>query len=367
MSRVRRRLAATVTLLGCIAVPACQPGGGRPLPGGQAAVWHAGPELPVPVTNNAVAAVVTDSGIAVFSFLGMDSTKVWSGVTNRAFRWDTGEEAWEEIEPIPGAGRLAATAQVVDGRIYVIGGYTVGDDGSERSVPDVNVYDPVTGIWSRAADIPVPTDDAVAGVWQGTHITLVSGWHDTGNIGDVQIFHPASDQWAAATSIPGAPVFGHTGAIVGDHVVYVDGVAIVDAQPRFAIEGSTWSGRIDSDAPGSIEWKRSAPHPGPPLYRAAGGTVGSLAIFVGGSINPYNYNGIGYDGTPSEPLRQVLAYDPRLDEWRRLPAPPVASMDHRNVGVAGGSVFLVGGMHGGQTVTAGVWYAAVEHLLGSSF
>jgi len=367
MLRVRRSVAVAVALLAGVALGACQSRADRPSRKGPAITWQAGPDLPAAVTNNAVSAVETAQGVAVFSFLGLDSTKVWSGVTNRAYRWDTVDEVWKEIEPVPGPGRLASTAQVVDGRIYVIGGYTVGEDGSEHSVPDVNVYDPTTGLWSRAADIPVPTDDAVAGVWQETHVVLVSGWHDDGNVSDVQIFDPASDEWTEATAIAGAPVFGHTGTIVGNQIVYVDGVALVEARPRFALDGSTWSGRLDAEAPSSIDWERGTRHPGAPLYRAAGGSVGSLAIFVGGSSNPYNYNGIGYDGVPTEPLRQVLAYDPRLDKWRRLPAPPPASMDHRNVAVAAGRVFLVGGMHEGQTVTAMVWYATVENLLASSF
>jgi len=367
MSRFHRSEGAGMALLAGLMAAACQPGAERPPRDRPDAVWRAGPALPSPVTNNAVAAVDTDDGVAVFSFLGMDSTKVWSGVTSQAFRWDTGNDSWQEIDPVPGPGRLASTAQVVDGRIYVIGGYTVGEDGSERSVPDVNVYDPETGQWDRAADIPVPTDDAVAGVWRGSHIVLVSGWHDDGNVADVQVFDAGLDKWTAATSIPGAPVFGHAGAVVGDRVVYVDGVEVVEARTRFAIAASSWIGGIDPGDPSDIEWEAGARHPGAPLYRAGGGNVGNLAIFVGGTDNPYNYNGIGYDGTPAVPLRQVLAFDPRLHGWRRLPAPPSPSMDHRNVGVAGGRVFLVGGMHAGQIVTGGVWYAAVENLLAPAF
>jgi len=328
-------------------------------------VWKSGPALPEPITNNAVAAVETPRGVAVFSFLGLDSTKVWSGVTDAAYRWDTGENSWRTIEPVPGPGRLASTAQVVNGLIYVIGGYTVAEDGSERSVPDVNVYDPLANAWSQAADIPLPTDDAVAGVWHGDRIALVSGWHDTGNVPVVQMFDPQSDSWRAATSIPGPPVFGHTGAVVGDHIAYVDGAVVVDGQPRFVIEESSWVGTVNALEPSSIAWFPVSPHPGPPLYRAAAASLGGYALFIGGTDNPYNYNGIGYDGAAARPIRQVLAYAPGLDRWRWLPAPPVATMDHRNAGVAGGRVFLVGGMVEGQLVSDQVWYVSVTDLLAS--
>jgi hypothetical protein len=330
----------------------------------QGVVWRAGPALPQPITNNAVAAIESDLGVAVFSFLGLDSTKVWDGITNAAYRWDVGSDAWITVAEVPGPGRLASTAQVIDGLIYLIGGYTVAADGQERSVPDVNVYDPASDSWSRGANIPLPTDDAVAGVWGDTAVVLVSGWHDDGNVPDVQIYYPSTDRWTSSTPIPGTPVFGHTGAVAGNSIIYVDGAAVVDDDPRFAIDRSSWRGDLSA---GAIEWRSLGDHPGPVLYRGAGGTVGTLAVFLGGSENPYNYNGIGYDGNPSDPVRQVLAYSPASGEWRHLAAPPLPSMDHRNLGVAGGNVFLVGGMHEGQEVTDNVWYAAAEALLASIF
>ena len=132
------------SLVGVLLLTACGPGTGARQEGDLTAIWRAGPPLPSPVTNNAVAAVEVDGTVAVFSFLGLDSTKVWSGVTDVAYRWDVGSGGWRTIEPVPGPGRLASTAQVVGGLVYLIGGYTVAEDGAERSVPNVDVYDPVT-------------------------------------------------------------------------------------------------------------------------------------------------------------------------------------------------------------------------------
>jgi hypothetical protein len=331
-----------------------------------AVVWKAGPPLPVPVTNNAVAAVATDAGVAVFSFLGLDATKLWSGATNAAYRWDVGSpEGWRPVESVPGPGRLGATAQVVRGKIYLFGGYTVAADGEARSVASVNVYDPASGSWSRGRDIPVPVDDAVSGVWRDSLIVLVGGWRTDASLDRVQWYDPAADRWTEATPVPGTPVFGHAGAVVGDHIVYVDGATAVDDTRRFAVDTAAWIGDVTSENPSRVVWSPLREHPAPGLYRAAGGSVGGLALFVGGSERPYNLDGIGYDGVPAEPVRQVLAYAPRAGNWRNLAAPPVATMDHRNLGVAGGMVFLVGGMESGQTVSAKVWYAGVKELLAS--
>jgi N-acetylneuraminic acid mutarotase len=297
----------------------------------------------------------------------MDSRKDHTGITTATYRWDVGTDTWQTLAPVPGAGRLASTAQVVGDKIYVIGGYTVAPDGTEASVPDVNIFDPVTETWSRGADIPLPTDDAVSGVWNDSLIVLVSGWHDTDNVSAVQVYDPAANRWMDATPIAGAPVFGHTGAVVGDVIAYVDGVRTDGGDPRFVLDAASWHGEMSPDDPTQIEWAQVDHHPGVPLYRAAGGVLGGLAVFVGGTDNPYNFTGIGYDGVASEPMRQVLAYVESSHEWRRLSAPPVATMDHRTLGVAGGQVFLVGGMEEGQIVSDGVWYAEVDVLLSSAF
>lgn len=309
------------------------------------------PPLPAPVANNAVASVHTETGWALFSFLGIDSTKAWNGVTTTSYRWDLGTTEWREIAAPPGPGRLAATAQTLGGKIFLFGGYTVAEDGTERSLPQVDVYDPETEAWTAAAPMPVPVDDAMSGVWRDSLIYLVSGWHDSDNVANVQIFDPAKNAWRQATPIPGPPVFGHAGGIAGDAIVYVDGVR-VDTEPRrFSLEPSSWLGRIDPTDPGRIDWTRLPAHPGPPLYRAAAIGRGSAVFFMGGSDNPYNYNGLGYDGRAAQALPGVWAFEVDEQRWVELDPLETASMDHRGVIVADGRAFLVGGMIAGQQVT----------------
>ena len=77
-------------------------------------------------------------------------------------------------------------------------------------------------------------------------------------------------------------------------------------------------------------------------------------IFAGGTYNPYNYDGIGYNGEPSEPVGAVFAFNMSTEEWEPMAAKPLPSMDHRGVAVAAGRLFIVGGMLAGQRVTARV-------------
>ena len=312
--------------------------------------WTSAPPLPVPITNNAVAASVSNGRTSVYSFLGLDSTKTWSGVTNRAFRWHTDEQVWTEIDPVPGPGRLASTAQAVGGRIFVFGGYTVAEDGAEKSLPDVAIWDPETESWSSGAPIPVPVDDAVSGIWRDSLVYLVSGWHDTDNVRNVQIYDPANDSWLQATEIPGTPVFGHSGAIAGDDIVYVDGAARNTGVPRYTLASESWHGAIDPQDPTSITWTRLPNHPGRLLYRSASVGMDNWVIMAGGTDNPYNYNGVGYDGAPSEPSSRVLGFNVETMTWQELQRLPEPSMDHRNIGYSGGGFYLVGGMGRAQRV-----------------
>ena len=332
--------------------------------GAPGAAWRPGPALPRPVSNNAVAALQVDRAWEVYSFLGLDTTRVWSGVRSWAFRWRMTDSVWTEIAPVPGPGRLAATAQAVRGRIFVFGGYTVAEDGSESSRPEVDILNPGTGVWTRGAPFPVPVDDAVSGVWRDSLVYVVSGWHDRANVPDVQVYDAVEDRWFAADSIPGPPVFGHAGAASGDVLVYMDGAAVVQGNPRFQLAPGSWRGTIDPRRPERVGWEPLPAHPGPALYRAAAVGVEEGVIVYGGTDNPYNYDGIGYDGVPAEARAGGFMISLPEGRWRALPPLPAPSMDHRNLVRAGDVLILIGGMDRTRAVTDRTWIARIGDLLG---
>ena len=352
--------------LGCVMtllVSACGLGAEAESSGEQGqTLWTEGPPLPRPVANNAVVGVDLAEEAHVYSLLGLDETKEWSGVRNWAFRWVVGHDRWEELPPVPGPGRLAATAETWGDKVYLFGGYTVAEDGSERSVPDVNVFDPATDTWTSAAPIPLPVDDAVSGVWGDSLIVLVSGWHDSDNVPDVQFYDPRTDTWSSSTPIPGPPVFGHAGKVVGDQLVYVGGANTRGTAPRFLIEPSSWQGSIGGGASPSVEWTPLPRHPGPLRYRAASVSLGDWVLFAGGTDNPYNYNGLGYDGVPAVPTASVFAFHGPTGRWVEGPDLLEARMDHRALALAGNWVVLVGGMDAGRTVTSSVFLAPADGL-----
>jgi len=321
---------------------------------GAIAGWSAGTPLPEPVSNNAVAAVPTSTGCTLVSALGIDPSRVASGIHRRAWSFDG---TWAALPDAPGAPRIAASAVAVRGKVYLLGGYSVASNGSETSVATMDVLDLASRSWESGPALPTPIDDAVAVAWRDRWIVIVSGWSNTAPVSTVQLFDVESGAWTIATPFAGTPVFGHAGALVGDELVIVDGVKATAG--AFQLAPQTWRGRLDATAPMTILWTPLAQHPGPARYRAAAGALDERIVIHGGTSDPYNFDGLSYaTSTPSAPLADAIAFDPVDDSWVELATKPSATMDHRASVGCGDSAYSIGGMERGPSVSAAVWRLA---------
>lgn len=306
--------------------------------------------LPSPVTNNAVAYVPAGAnGGTLYSFLGLGAGKTHADIVRSAFACSEFSLTCRRLPDVPvDEGRLAASAATVAGKIYIFGGYTVAADGAEHSTPDVFRFDPATERYERMADMPTPVDDATAIAMFERYIYVVSGWHDIGNVSLVQVYDTAQDQWFRASEFPGAPVFGHAGGAGRSSLIVAGGVRLdIGADGRRAFQASleVWRGDVvDRETPQTIVWRRVSAPPAGPFYRmAASQDGGDRVIFAGGGDNPYNYDGVGYDGVPAHPSGRMFAYSITQDAWTDLGAMP-ASMDHRGLLAGALGYYVLGGM-----------------------
>lgn len=318
------------------------------------------PPLPVAVSNNAVAALKVGRREYVVSFNGLGAGKSHADTLALTFVFDSRSKRWKETEPVPGgAGRLASVAAAADGLIFVFGGYTVAEDGTEVSTPWTHAFNPVTREFDERAVMPVPVDDAAAVTYADRYIYLISGWHDLGNVNLVQRYDTKTDTWAQATPMPGPGVFGHAGGIVGNTIVYCDGVAIEahsDRRRDFVAVPDCFLGLIDNDDSRRIDWRTIKFHPGLPRYRMAAAGIPELnaVVFIGGSENPYNFNGVGYNGEPSQPAPGALLFNIDEQDWQVIPVEGEATMDHRGLVPFAGKWITIGGMAADQRVTDSV-------------
>jgi hypothetical protein len=324
------------------------------------------PALPEPAANNAVASVKSGRREYLVSFNGLGVGKTYADTLDVTWVFDSREGLWEQAPPVPGAvGRLASVAATAGKKVYVFGGYSVARDGTEVSTPWTHVFDPRKREFEERAPMPVPVDDAVAVTYEDRYIYLVSGWHDLGNVNLVQRYDTKADSWRQATPIPGPAVFGHAGGIVGNTIVYCDGVAVEahgDRRREFVAVPDCLLGIIDPDDGRRIDWRTVPYHPGAPRYRMAAAGIPKLnaLLFVGGSENPYNYDGIGYDGNPSEPAAGALLFDIDEQRWQVVDVEGESTMDHRGLVPFEGQWVTVGGMTPNQRITGRVFSYKAE-------
>lgn len=331
--------------------------------------------LPAPVSNNAVAISHDEGGAKIFSFMGIGPKKTWDAITTSAYELDPSTGKWTEKRPVPGvAGRLAASAVALHDQVFIFGGYVVDSQGGESTLPDLNVFVPVENRYYRGKDVPVPVDDAVIGVFRDRYIFLIGGWstQEGDAVSNVQIYDTDKDVWLEGTPLPGTPVFGHAGGIIGDTIIYVDGAYKNPdgPKPKYVASDECWMGKLTDSKKGDvtrIHWTKLTPHPGNARYRIAAGPgplekKSGRIYFSGGTDNPYNYNGIGYNGQPAEPSPMTFAFNAYSERWETVNAnTPDPSMDHRGLLTTRRGLVIVGGMEKGQQVTSKVTVVKPPH------
>ncbi|MEM7201464.1 MAG: kelch repeat-containing protein [Planctomycetota bacterium] len=342
-----------LALLVLAAAATAQPGVDGPQPA--TGDWVELPTLPIAVSNNATAMVRGPGDQRTFySFMGIRDPDQTSTITAASYSITLPGGSWRRIADAPrlgGLAKIAANAITVAGEVYLLGGYTAA--AGEVTEPRLFRYDVPTDSYVRLADVPTEVDDTVVGVYRNRYVYLISGWHGPRgtNVANVQLYDTQTNGWSQATPIPGPlpGLFGHTGGLVGDELIYMDGAKI---QAGFRINDRAFVGKIDPRGVGAlneIAWREVPAHPGRPTYRAAGspGAVpGQRFLLHGGTDNPYNISGIGYNGQPSRPLAQTLLYHPASDNWETVATrhTPPATMDHRAMVGAGRFWARIGGM-----------------------
>ncbi|MDG1477209.1 MAG: T9SS type A sorting domain-containing protein [Vicingaceae bacterium] len=259
--------------------------------------------MPMPISNNAVVEGWTNDTGYVYSFGGIDNTKIWSGINKKSFRYNTITDVWDTIPDLPNTNAvIAAGASYVDSIVYIMGGYQVLSNGNEISSNIVNRFNPRTNTYlSNGANIPVATDDHVQAVYKDSLIYVITGWNNNGNIPNVQIYDPANDNWLTGTSVPNNntyKAFGASGTIINNTIYYHGGASTAT---NFPAQSTLRIGQIDLSDPTQITWTSQSSlynsYRGISVPYSKNGSGNNPPNFFGGSSTSYNYNGIAYNGS----------------------------------------------------------------------
>lgn len=131
----------------------------------------------------------------------------WKPIDN-VWEYDPANDSWKALAPMP-TKRGSPVAQVVGGKIYVIGGAAMNPNSDEpavfarepsRSLTTNEVYDPETNTWAERAPMPTPRNHAYAGV-VNNKIYVIGGRVANpfitvaANLDIVEEYDPATDKW----------------------------------------------------------------------------------------------------------------------------------------------------------------------------
>ena len=122
-----------------------------------------------------------------------DADEDGTSATGRVDVYDPATDSWQQMAAMPTA-KYAHTAAILDGKIYVTGGYD--SDGQGKNGCDA--YDPVTNTWTTIASLSEPRGHHASAVVNGK-LCVFGGWlshphHRQTNL--VEVYSPASNSWA---------------------------------------------------------------------------------------------------------------------------------------------------------------------------
>lgn len=111
--------------------------------------------------------------------------------------YDPLTDTWETKTPMP-TKRARLNSQVVNGKIYLIGGET---GGAYSRVDLTEVYDPVTDTWTQKTPLPTAVSDYASAVVDDK-IHVIGGIGINMWVNLTQVYTPETDTWNYAADIP---------------------------------------------------------------------------------------------------------------------------------------------------------------------
>jgi uncharacterized GH25 family protein len=134
-------------------------------------------------------------------------------------RFDPATGTWTKLPSLP-AGRSSHDAAVIDGKIYVIGGWNLsGDNSTGEWQTDALVYDTTAedsgdatagdnGKWVKISEPPFQRRALAVAAWNG-RLWALGGMDEYADIKrDVFSYDPQTDTWAKAAELPGDDMQG---------------------------------------------------------------------------------------------------------------------------------------------------------------
>jgi N-acetylneuraminic acid mutarotase len=215
---------------------------------------------------------------------------------------------WSTRKPLPSPRAWMNGASVINGRLYVTGGY-----GNK----ELFVYNPGTNTWARKTNMPAGGGDGAQGVIAG----LLYVYTPYGVHGHFWRYSPATGKWSTLPTPPNLHDFP-AGRVVGGKFYLAGG----------ADEDNINRSDLDVYDPRTNTWTTKAPMPWAGSGMASAAIAGKL--FVAEGVN-------------------AAVYDPGTNRWTAR-APMRTARTYAAGAAAGGRFFVIGGQSASADATAKV-------------
>ncbi len=285
--------------------------------------WVSLPALPTPRSGFAVA---TLNGLIYVIGGELTSANTPGPATNIMEVFDPIAGTWSTGKPMLTA-RIGATAAVLGGKIYVIGGDNW--DGGLGS-GTVEQFDPTSNTWTSELAMPVARSFAAAvttGTTLGTQVVVVGGDNTVGDLATNEAYDPLNG-WSLLSSMPTARTGLAADSING--ILYATG-----GYNSTGVPGD--QAIVEAYDPMANQWTTKAVMLNTRAYHAAVAVNALLYVMGGRNANGY--------------LLTVEAFNPTTNAWTSktaLPASPLlddSTIKNSSDGavVVNGIVYLIGG------------------------
>ena len=223
------------------------------------------------------------------------------GSLSKVMAYNVATNTWSIKASLPHPLYLTNGAGVIDGKIYLSGGYDVNRLRSRVRL--TFMYDPAADTWTQKQDMPALGTEGVSGVIGNKLYVFTEQLLNTGP-GHLFRYDPASDTWDILPDPPREHRSAVGGVLYGKF--YLLGSDIFNAAHQM---------HLDSFDPATNRWTALA---SPPEHRvsSAGAVQGGRLYVLGGWRE--RENGL------RDSLPVTLVYHPLTDKWTTAARPPTS-------------------------------------------
>jgi hypothetical protein len=225
------------------------------------AQWSEIPELPVALSWPMTA----EHAGKIYVFGGLTTT-----ASKSIYVYTPGDAAWQKLPVSMPKAKYGGFAATINGKIYIVGGMMLSGSSSVADTTATLEFDPVSNTFTRKAYMPTKLG-WFAGAQLDGKIYVIGGY-TTADKNNIQIYDPATDTWTASATK--APYLGHWGAsAVANGAIYVMG-----GQNSASYLDEMWKGTPSGT---TIAWEQVASIP-EFLSRICAGTSNGKIVLTGG-------------------------------------------------------------------------------------